>query len=148
MVWQKFYQTCFRKSCWLSICPIDLFITNALKSADSRPYIAWSFLFIILFFELLQAFYAFRAWFDATVLAIVVEPNVYCGKVSECIRKNLRPGSYDFYLCGERKMIREVTLLVDENYQGSRIYTEVFFWICFWLDSNLRTIRHFLQHRH
>jgi ferredoxin-NADP reductase len=54
-------------------------------------------------------------------------PNVYCGKVSECIRKNLRPGNYDFYLCGEREMIREVTLLVDENYQGSRVYTEVFF---------------------
>ena len=54
-------------------------------------------------------------------------PNLYCGKISECIKKNLRPGSYDFYLCGEREMIREVTQLVDEIYPESRVYTEVFF---------------------
>jgi ferredoxin-NADP reductase len=54
-------------------------------------------------------------------------PNLFGGMVSECIRKNLRPGSYDFYLCGEREMIREVTLLVDEIYPESRVYTEVFF---------------------
>jgi benzoate/toluate 1,2-dioxygenase reductase subunit len=54
-------------------------------------------------------------------------PNLYCGKISECIRKNLHPGSYDFYLCGEREMIREVTHLVDEIYPESRVYTEVFF---------------------
>lgn len=54
-------------------------------------------------------------------------PNLYCGKISECIRKNMHPGSYDFYLCGEREMIREVTHLVDEIYPESRVYTEVFF---------------------
>jgi ferredoxin-NADP reductase len=54
-------------------------------------------------------------------------PNLYFGEISECIRKNLRPGSYDFYLCGEREMIREVTLLVDEVYPESRVYTEVFY---------------------
>ena len=54
-------------------------------------------------------------------------PNVFCGKISECIRKNLRSGSYDFYLCGEREMIREVILLVDEMYPQSRVYTEVFY---------------------
>ena len=54
-------------------------------------------------------------------------PNLYCGKISECIRKNLHPGSYDFYLCGEREMIREVTHLVDEIYPESRVYTEVFY---------------------
>jgi len=53
--------------------------------------------------------------------------NFFCGKISECIRTNLRPGSYDFYLCGEREMIREVTRLVDETYPESRLYTEVFF---------------------
>jgi ferredoxin-NADP reductase len=53
--------------------------------------------------------------------------NVFCGKISECIRKNLQPGSYDFYLCGEREMIRDVTRLVDETYPESRLYTEVFF---------------------
>ena len=54
-------------------------------------------------------------------------PNLFRGKISECIRKNLRPGSYDFYLCGEREMLREVTLLVDEIYSESRVYTEVFY---------------------
>ena len=53
--------------------------------------------------------------------------NVFCGKISECIRKNLRSGSYDFYLCGEREMLREVTLLVDGIYPESRVYTEVFY---------------------
>jgi ferredoxin-NADP reductase len=53
--------------------------------------------------------------------------NFFYGKISECIRKNLRPGSYDFYLCGEREMIQDVTLLVDETYPESRLYTEVFF---------------------
>jgi len=53
--------------------------------------------------------------------------NFFCGKISECIRKNLRPGSYDFYLCGEREMIQDVTRLVDEIYPESRLYTEVFF---------------------
>ena len=54
-------------------------------------------------------------------------PGLFCGKISECIRKNLRPGSYDFYLCGEREMIREVILLIDEMYPESRVYTEVFY---------------------
>ena len=54
-------------------------------------------------------------------------PNLFCGRISECVRKNLRPGSYDFYLCGEREMIREVTLLIDEMYPESRVYTEVFY---------------------
>jgi ferredoxin-NADP reductase len=54
-------------------------------------------------------------------------PNLFCGKISECIRKNLQPGSYDFYLCGERQMIREVILLIDEFYPESRVYTEVFY---------------------
>jgi ferredoxin-NADP reductase len=54
-------------------------------------------------------------------------PNLFCGKISECIRKNLRPGSYDFYLSGEREMILDVTLLIDEIYAESRVYTEVFY---------------------
>jgi len=54
-------------------------------------------------------------------------PGLFCGKIAECIRKNLRPGSYDFYLCGEREMIREVTRLIDEIYPESRVYTEVFY---------------------
>jgi benzoate/toluate 1,2-dioxygenase reductase component len=54
-------------------------------------------------------------------------PNFFGSDISECIRKNLRPGNYDFYLCGEREMIRQVTHLVDEAYPESHVYTEVFF---------------------
>ena len=33
----------------------------------------------------------------------------------------------DFYLCGRREMIRDATLLVDERFPGSYIYTELFY---------------------
>ena len=49
------------------------------------------------------------------------------GEISTCLQKNLLPNAYDFYLCGHRQMIREVTLLVDEIYPGSRVYREVFY---------------------
>ena len=52
---------------------------------------------------------------------------IFCGEISECIRKNLRPGRSDCDLCGEREMIQDVTRLVDETYPESRLYTEVFF---------------------
>jgi hypothetical protein len=32
-----------------------------------------------------------------------------------------------FYLCGRREMIREVTLLVDEKFAGSFLFTEPFY---------------------
>ena len=54
-------------------------------------------------------------------------PNIFSGRIAECIRKNLDPGSYDFYLCGDREMIQNVTLLVDQRYPESRVYTEVFY---------------------
>lgn len=53
--------------------------------------------------------------------------DAYQGEISVCLQKNLSTQSYDFYLCGHRKMIRDVTLLVDEVYPGSRVYREVFF---------------------
>jgi benzoate/toluate 1,2-dioxygenase reductase subunit len=49
------------------------------------------------------------------------------GNAAGFLKKNLAPDSYDFYLCGEREMIRGVTLLVDERFAGSRVYTEVFY---------------------
>ena len=52
---------------------------------------------------------------------------MFQGHVADCIKANLPHKTYDFYLCGEREMIREVTLLVDELYTGSYVFTEVFF---------------------
>ena len=40
----------------------------------------------------------------------------------------LAPGiEMDFYLCGSRRMVRDMTLLVDERFAGSRVYTEIFY---------------------
>ena len=51
----------------------------------------------------------------------------FFGDAAGYLKENLNPGSYDFYLCGEREMTRRVTLLVDERFPGSRVYTEVFY---------------------
>jgi benzoate/toluate 1,2-dioxygenase reductase component len=50
----------------------------------------------------------------------------YRGRVTEWAMENLAPGPYDFYLCGNRSMIRDFTLLADERFSGSRVCTEVF----------------------
>lgn len=54
-------------------------------------------------------------------------PGTFHGNAAGFIKKNLPPASYDFYLCGEREMTREVTLLADEHFRGSYVFKEVFF---------------------
>jgi benzoate/toluate 1,2-dioxygenase reductase subunit len=54
-------------------------------------------------------------------------PGTFQGNAAGFIKKNLPPASYDFYLCGEREMTREVTLLADEHFPGSYVFREVFF---------------------
>jgi ferredoxin-NADP reductase len=54
-------------------------------------------------------------------------PGTFQGNAAGFINKNLPPASYDFYLCGEREMTREVTLLADEHFPGSYVFREVFF---------------------
>lgn len=49
------------------------------------------------------------------------------GRVSDYLREKLPRDIYDFYLCGGGEMIRDVTLLVDERFAGSYIYTEPFY---------------------
>lgn len=49
------------------------------------------------------------------------------GNVSKCILKDLRSGEFDFYLCGRREMIRDLTKLVDDSFPGSLVFKEVFF---------------------
>lgn len=48
------------------------------------------------------------------------------GRVTAYLQSQLRPGDYDFYLCGNGQMIRDVTLLVDEWFAGSRVFSERF----------------------
>lgn len=52
---------------------------------------------------------------------------VFQGHVTQCIKSHLPRNTYDFYLCGHQQMIRNVTLLVDDWFAGSYVYTEVFF---------------------
>ena len=49
------------------------------------------------------------------------------GRVTDYLQMHLPPDNYDFYLCGRREMIRDATLLVDELFEGSNIYTETFY---------------------
>jgi benzoate/toluate 1,2-dioxygenase reductase component len=53
-------------------------------------------------------------------------PGAFDGHVTGWLKGHLPPGSYDFYLCGRREMVRDVTWLVDENFPGSRVYAEIF----------------------
>jgi ferredoxin-NADP reductase len=56
-----------------------------------------------------------------------VPPGIFRGNAAGFLKQNLPPASYDFYLCGEREMTREVTLLADDYFPGSYVFKEVFF---------------------
>lgn len=51
----------------------------------------------------------------------------FSGRVTDYLERHLTAAQYDFYLCGRREMIREVTWLVDERFEGSLIYSEQFY---------------------
>ena len=51
----------------------------------------------------------------------------FSGKVTDYLQNMVGPGEYDFYLCGSREMIHDVTLLIDERFEGSLIYTEIYY---------------------
>jgi benzoate/toluate 1,2-dioxygenase reductase subunit len=54
-------------------------------------------------------------------------PGAFPGRVTAYLEAKLARRAYDFYLCGREEMIRDVTLLVDEAFPGSRVYAEIFF---------------------
>ncbi len=54
-------------------------------------------------------------------------PDAFSGRVSAYVEAHLPRKEYDFYLSGREEMIRDVTLLVDEAFPGSRVYSEIFF---------------------
>jgi benzoate/toluate 1,2-dioxygenase reductase component len=51
----------------------------------------------------------------------------FAGRVTTWIRDRLPAGTYDFYLCGGREMVRDVIAIVDERFRDSRVYTEIFY---------------------
>jgi NAD(P)H-flavin reductase len=55
------------------------------------------------------------------------DPDVYAGRVTTYLADRLPKALYDFYLCGRSDMIREVTLLVDQRFPGSNVFSEMFY---------------------
>jgi ferredoxin-NADP reductase len=53
--------------------------------------------------------------------------DAFPGKVTDYLEQHLNPGAYDFYLCGRKAMIRDATLLIDERFPKSLVYSELFY---------------------
>ena len=49
------------------------------------------------------------------------------GRVTDYLAQHMPAGAYDFYLCGSRYMIRDVTRLVDRQFPNSLVYSEMFY---------------------
>jgi benzoate/toluate 1,2-dioxygenase reductase component len=54
-------------------------------------------------------------------------PGSFSGRVTTWAAANLAPGEYDIFLCGNRRMVRDFLILVDQRLPGSRVFTEIFF---------------------
>ena len=54
-------------------------------------------------------------------------PGCYSGRVTAWASANLPPAAYDIFLCGNRRMVRDFLVLVDERFPGSRVFTEIFY---------------------
>jgi hypothetical protein len=54
-------------------------------------------------------------------------PELFAGRVTDYIAARLAPGAYDFYACGRRDMVRDVTLLADDRFPGSHVFAETFY---------------------
>mgnify|MGYP001031662241 FL=1 len=54
-------------------------------------------------------------------------PGRYAGRVTDYLQRRLPPAAYDFYLCGRQEMIRDATLLADERFPGSLVFSETFY---------------------
>ncbi|MBM9614046.1 hypothetical protein JWJ90_07075 [Desulfobulbus rhabdoformis] len=52
--------------------------------------------------------------------------DLHPGYVTDYIDRYVKPGAYDFYLCGSRPMIHDMTHLLDQHFPETRIYSEAF----------------------
>ena len=59
----------------------------------------------------------------------VIDPlsKLYAGKVTNYLETMISPGEYDFYVCGQRNMIADVTALIDDMFDGSKLFIENFY---------------------
>jgi NAD(P)H-flavin reductase len=51
----------------------------------------------------------------------------FSGRVTDYMETVLESGFHDFYLCGRGEMVRDAMWLIDRRFNGSSVYTEVFF---------------------
>jgi benzoate/toluate 1,2-dioxygenase reductase component len=54
-------------------------------------------------------------------------PLAFSGHVGQGLQALLPSGAYDFYLCGRGDMIRDVMGIIDERYEGSHVFNEIFY---------------------
>jgi benzoate/toluate 1,2-dioxygenase reductase component len=52
--------------------------------------------------------------------------NAFSGHVTDYLEQQLQPGTYDFYVCGRRSMIRDATAIIDERFSASRLFIETY----------------------
>jgi ferredoxin-NADP reductase len=64
---------------------------------------------------------------SASIPKAQLSPEQFQGRVSDYVRNQLPRKEYDFYLCGRDEMVRDVTLLIDDCFPGSRVFNEVFY---------------------
>ena len=55
------------------------------------------------------------------------ESAYFHGRVTHFLDRRLPQRAYDFYLCGRREMLRDATRIIDQRFEGSRIFSELFF---------------------
>jgi ferredoxin-NADP reductase len=48
------------------------------------------------------------------------------GRVTHYLEQQLKTGTYDFYLCGRRAMIRDATAIIDQRFGDSRLFIETY----------------------
>jgi ferredoxin-NADP reductase len=53
-------------------------------------------------------------------------PNAFSGRVTRYLEQQLKAGTYDFYLCGRRSMIRDATAIIDDRFGDSRLFVETY----------------------
>ncbi len=53
-------------------------------------------------------------------------PHAFSGRVTRYLEQQLKPGTYDFYLCGRRSMIRDATAIIDQRFGESRLFVETY----------------------
>ena len=68
-----------------------------------------------------------RTYVPCLTQADPLPENAFRGKVTDYLNQHLPSGTYDFYLCGRNEMIRDATLLIDERFPDSLVYTEMFY---------------------